>query len=1132
MFASQLLGNWRSLFERRNRPAWWILVFGLLLTLLVWLMQRAQDAEHAKHQFARHVQSAVDSIRERNQQQEQILLGAAGLFAFSESMQREDWHTYIEQLNLGKNYPGIQGIGYIAVIRPAALQAHIAAMRAKGFPDYTVWPAGKRELYTSIIYMEPFTGSNLAAFGYDMFFEAIRANAMRRAGETGNTAISGEVWAIHENQKKEQAGFLMYVPVYRKNQPLNTAAERWAALQGFVFSRFRMKDQMQGILGVSQSKVDIAIYDGSIKSDNTLMYRSDAPDIEKSRLPKFSTTRTIEVFGHPWTIQMHSLPQFEAESLPVLEWVLLLLGGSTSVLLFVLVWLLGERRARALVLASNSARLQSILDTVLDGIITIEELGIVESFNPAAERIFGYAAAEVIGQNVKLLMPDSYRSQHDSYLEHFRATGESHIIGQSMEVVGRHKDGSLFPMDMSVNAMSLGDKRRFTGIVRDISARKETDVKIARSIKELGDFKAALDEHAIVATTDSRGTITYVNDKFCAISKYTREELIGQNHRLVNSRYHPQTFFNELWQTIRSGRVWKGEIKNRAKDDSIYWVNTTIVPFLDEHGKPVQYIAIRTDITARLQAEEELVVAREAADRANLAKDSFLATMSHEIRTPLGGLMGMLELLGYTPLNNDQRETVQAAIDSGQSLLRIVNDILDWSKIEAGKLELAPQSISITQLVTSVVNTYARVASANSLILEHYIDPRLNPAHLIDPLRLSQVLNNFLSNALKFTPKGQIKVRADLIGKLEHAEQVRFSVMDNGIGIAKDVQEHLFMNYSQGSADTARMYGGTGLGLSICRRLAKLMDGQLDLESTPGVGSTFSITLTLPISTRAVEPLLIDREMMHIAHMQLAIFNGAKADAPLVLVVDDHPINRRLMAIQLGLLGLRAETAETGDVALARWRGDRFDLIITDCHMPQMDGYDLTRAIRKEETEDARPRTPVIAWTANALPGEKARCLAAGMDELLVKPVDMDRLRATLSRCLIISDANSTAPVENEVSRCTHAVPIDYKVLADLSDDAVEKIEILQDFMVQTRLDLAELAEALKKQDVPATVHIVHRMKGASRMVGACELAMACRAIENAARQGNLESLGGATAAMERLEAHLAGADTQIKDTK
>lgn len=233
---------------------------------------------------------------------------------------------------------------------------------------------------------------------------------------------------------------------------------------------------------------------------------------------------------------------------------------------------------------------------------------------------------------------------------------------------------------------------------------------------------------------------------------------------------------------------------------------------------------------------------------ANRAKDSFLATMSHEIRTPLTGMLGMLELLSLTSLDGEQRETLDAAWDSGRGLLRIVSDILDWSKIEEGKLELAPRPTSIEQLLKDVVNAYSRVASAKSLMLWQHTDSRFNSAYIVDPLRLSQVLNNFVSNAIKFTQAGEIEVRAELLENLDSGDRICFSVKDTGDGIAKDVQEQLFQRYRQGSADTARMYGGTGLGLSICKRLADMMDGQVDLKSEPGHGSVFSITLTLPIS--------------------------------------------------------------------------------------------------------------------------------------------------------------------------------------------------------------------------------------------------------------------------------------------
>ena len=397
----------------------------------------------------------------------------------------------------------------------------------------------------------------------------------------------------------------------------------------------------------------------------------------------------------------------------------------------------------------------------------------------------------------------------------------------------------------------------------------------------------------------------------------------------------------------------------------------------------------------------DLTRARDEAQSANRAKSSFLATMSHEIRTPLGGLMGMLELLSMSPLGDEQRETLQTARDSGRSLLRILNDVLDWSKIEEGKLELAPQATSIAGLVADVANTYAHVASGNSVTLAQQVDARLSPALMVDPLRLSQVLNNFVSNAVKFSNAGgRVELRAELIARREGAEAVRFSVKDTGIGIDPQAQSRLFQSYGQASADTARMYGGTGLGLAICRRLADLMDGRIDVASEPGRGSTFSITLTLPLARTGVEPRQGRATIAAAASAWPLVHGTAAADAPLVLVVDDHPINRKLLARQLGLLGLRVETAQDGKEALPLWRDGRYALVITDCHMPQLDGYELAYAIRGIEADQARARTPIFAWTANALADEVEKCEAAGMDELLIKPTDLVQLKRMLEKWL------------------------------------------------------------------------------------------------------------------------------------
>lgn len=507
------------------------------------------------------------------------------------------------------------------------------------------------------------------------------------------------------------------------------------------------------------------------------------------------------------------------------------------------------------------------------------------------------------------------------------------------------------------------------------------------------------------------------------------------------------------------------------------------------------------DITERKQAERALVAAKEQAELANRAKDSFLATMSHEIRTPLTGMLGMLEVLSLSSMEREQTETLHAAWDSGRSLLRIVSDILDWSKIEEGKLELCPRTTSIPQLVQDVANTYSRVASAKSLMITQHADPRLSQAHIVDPLRLSQVLNNFVSNAIKFTLRGGVELRAELVERLDSGERIRFSVKDTGIGMRKEVQQHLFQRYRQESADTARMYGGTGLGLAICRRLADFMDGKIELKSAPDKGSTFSLTLVLPVSGELgaasqsqhpeVEPKAVT-----------PIFDDS-ANAPLVLAVDDHPINRDLLVLQLGLLGLRVETAENGAMALELWKKNAYRLVITDCHMPEMDGYSLASAIREIEAAESRPHTPVIAWTANALAEESEHCEEAGMDDLLVKPTGLTQLREILVKWLFMDESADHQAGKRPQHADAINGGIDKAVLSETVPGKSEQTRVLHDFLTYIRVDNLQLMKMFEMGDQLSAERMAHRLKGSSRMVGASRLADIYADIEQTAQGAN-----------------------------
>ncbi|HEX7112398.1 MAG TPA: ATP-binding protein, partial [Mizugakiibacter sp.] len=356
------------------------------------------------------------------------------------------------------------------------------------------------------------------------------------------------------------------------------------------------------------------------------------------------------------------------------------------------------------------------------------------------------------------------------------------------------------------------------------------------------------------------------------------------------------------------------------------------------------------------------------AQDASRAKSEFLAAMSHEIRTPLIGVTGMLELLEHTRLDAEQRRCVEVVRQSSESLQQILGDILDFSKIEAGRLELAPEPVDLRRLVEGGVQHYLGAASAKGLRLTVRVDAALAPAHRADPLRLRQILANFLSNALKFTEQGGIEVELQRLAALDGAERIALSVRDSGIGVSEAQRERLFAPFTQAEGGTARRYGGTGLGLAICRSLAALMGGEISLDGRLGEGTTARLVVDLP---RCDPALLPPAEAASASYptRPLPSVEAAERERSLVLMVDDHPTNREVVMRQLARAGYACETADDGEEGLRRWQSGRFALVLADVHMPRMDGYQLAAAIRAEERRSGRARTPIIALTANVTQG-------------------------------------------------------------------------------------------------------------------------------------------------------------------
>jgi PAS domain S-box-containing protein len=530
-----------------------------------------------------------------------------------------------------------------------------------------------------------------------------------------------------------------------------------------------------------------------------------------------------------------------------------------------------------------------------------------------------------------------------------------------------------------------------------VRQREESRHQLDQTLASLAQQKFALDQHAIVSITDIDGNIVYANDRFCQINGYAREELLGRNHRLVNSGYHPAAMFEELWRTILQGRVWHGELRNRAKNGGLYWVNATIVPFLDEHGAPYQFIAIHTDISERKRWENELIDAKEAAEAANRAKSEFLANMSHEIRTPMNGIIGMTELALDTDLDSEQRDYLETVQMSADALLGIIDDILDFSKIEAGKLQVENIPFNLASLVASTLKNIAVRADQKGLELLNEIQPETPQYLLGDPGRLRQVLLNLLGNAIKFTERGEILLRVGVHELLDQQVRLHFSVNDSGIGIPVDKQQLIFDAFSQEDSTTTRRFGGTGLGLTICSRLVDLMGGNIWVHSQPGHGSTFHFTVLLALDPANTQ-----------AQAEQALPLGSR-----VLVVDDNAVNRRILSETLGRWGMHSEEAADGPTALEKIHRGRpgapaFDLILLDGHMPDMDGFAVAAAIRDNPSLHG---ATLMMLSSAAMHDDTERCKALGIAAYLTKPVTQAELMQSIRMLL------GSAPVAPAAAR-------------------------------------------------------------------------------------------------------------------
>jgi PAS domain S-box-containing protein len=645
--------------------------------------------------------------------------------------------------------------------------------------------------------------------------------------------------------------------------------------------------------------------------------------------------------------------------------------------------------------------------------------------------------------------------------------------------------------------------------------------RLAESEQRFRDYSMASSDWFWEMDADLR--FSYFSDRADGVLGVSPQKLLG--HRRDEVANLDDLEQREKWEahfkTLETHQPFRNFEYHVRHELGGRWFSISGIPVFDGQNRFCGYHGIGTDISARKDAEARLVAARQAAEAANIAKSRFLATMSHEIRTPMNGILGMAQLLMMPEMSEaERRDYARTILNSGQSLLNLLNDILDYSKVEAGKLELEQVVFNPGQLVREVHALFAETAQTKGLQLEANWQGEA-ATYLADAHRLRQMLSNLIGNALKFTAYGQVRIEAAEIERDGQVAVLEFAVCDTGMGIPAEQQALLFQPFSQADSSTTRQFGGTGLGLSIVRNLARLMGGEVGVTSQPGQGSRFWFRIRAEVNAASERR----RQERATDAGPAGEQKSAAAQPPLrgkLLVVEDNATNQKVIRAMLDTLGLTAVMAEHGQQAIERIAGgERFDLILMDVQMPVMDGIAATAQIRQRERELGEPRRTIIALTADAFATDRARCLDAGMDDFLTKPVDIAVLSRLLRHWLAPPAAPAAVKPDRGLTAAAAAVPpaptfAEAALLTPLGGDHALAHLVIDSATSDFPRYFAQLEQACQATDWQAAERPTHTLKGLAAQVGGLELARQMRDADARLKRG--EALDADTLAQLQTE--------------
>ena len=744
----------------------------------------------------------------------------------------------------------------------------------------------------------------------------------------------------------------------------------------------------------------------------------------------------------------------------------------------------------------STAQAKSILKTAVDAIITITRDGIIHSFNPAAEKMFGYSAQEAIGKNISILMPEAYRCNHDSYIASYLKTGEAKIIGIGREASAVRKDGSLFSVHLAISETHVDGSTLFTGIIRDISDLKTAQRELQISEEQFrGAFEFAAHGMAIVSVN---GDWLKVNKSLAEILGYTEKELLLTNFQTITYPDDLEIKLNGLKQLLENEiEYFQSETRYIHQNGDVVWVLSSATLVRDSSRQPLHFICQIIDITARKQAENALTKAKEHAENANQAKSEFLSSMSHELRTPLNAIVGFTELLEFSDnLDGQQIRDLGEIKKASHHLLELINDILDLAKIESRQVDLSMESIDLSEQVKQccfLINP--QILQKNISLTNKLAGANLDPCLIkADKVRIKQIILNLLSNAVKYN-----REHGAIIVSCQHSgyNRLRLSISDTGLGISQEKLNKLFTPFDRLGAENSKVEG-TGIGLVITKRLIERMGGSIGVYSTEGQGTTFWIEFE-----RAV---IGNCSIEHIAsHTPLTMNTEANLKQnrnTRILVIEDNPTNRLLIKSQINSLGYPVDIASTGYEGLKLWKNNSYSAVLTDINLPDISGIELAKKIKDVEI-DNETCPPIIAITANAVTGDKDKLLLAGMDDYIAKPIELATLDNVLRKWLKTGNPHSVATI-NFYPEPSPAVQssnspgdlINATLTRYLGDKPELHQKVLESFLQKTPGSLSRIAEALHSKNRAIISIEAHKLKSSTLTIGAVPMANICQILE------------------------------------